>query len=474
MKLRSLYVRLVGMFLAVVLISIAVAFLFTNHYFRKDIRTEQSIQLSNTISDIERLYMVSQPRGLMPFLSETARLQGVTMVGVTMDGRWFGFGERFRSIGEQLQPEQVESVFQGRTIAVQLSDDEQTGRPQGRVVGKMAKFGPFEVALFLSPERMPLERSFMRTSNMLLMSLLIIGSLLFLVAARYLVQPLKQLTRATGRLAKGDFTVRVPMNRKDELGELADSFNKMADSLSQIESMRSDFVSSVSHELQSPLTSINGFAEALRSTQVTEEERSHYVDIIKQESGRLSRLSDNMLRLASLDSQHHPFHPQPFRLDRQLRDVVLSCEPQWADKGIELELHLLETVIQADVDSLNQVWVNVLHNAIKFTPKGGRISITMQHPGGEEAVIVRLSDTGPGIPAEARERIFERFYKADPSRDRSSGGSGLGLSIVKRIVSLHGGSVEAEPLSEFGRFSSGTTIVVQLPLKPQAEPDEAR
>ncbi|MWC29975.1 HAMP domain-containing protein [Paenibacillus sp. MMS18-CY102] len=462
------------MFLVVVLISIVVAFLFTNHYFRKDFRAEQSIQLSNTISDIERLYMVSEPRGLMPFLSETARLQEVTMVGVSMDGRWFGFGERFRSVAGQLKPEQVEAVFQGRTVAVQLPEDEQTGRLQGRVVGKLAKFGPFEVALFLSPERMPLERSFMRTSNMLLITLLMIGSLLFLVAARYLVQPLKQLTSATGRLAKGDFTVRVPMNRKDELGELAESFNKMADSLSRLESMRSDFVSSVSHELQSPLTSINGFAEALRSMEVTEEERSHYVDIIKQESGRLSRLSDNMLRLASLDSQHHPFHPQPFRLDRQLRDVVLSCEPQWADKGIEMELHLIETTIQADADSLNQVWVNVLHNAIKFTPQGGRIGVVMEQPAGEEAVIVRLSDTGPGIPEESRERIFERFYKADPSRDRSSGGSGLGLSIVKRIVSLHGGSVEAESLVGPGRLESGTVIAVKLPLKPPAEVGELR
>ncbi|WP_127533122.1 sensor histidine kinase [Paenibacillus kobensis] len=468
MKVRSLYVRLVGMFLVVVLVSISASFLITSQQFRRDIKVEMTMQLANTVTDIERLYNATAPRGLMNFLSETARLTNVSLVGISRDGQWFGFGQRYRSIANQLEPEQVADVFAGSTVSVQMEDNGTTdNKMRMRTVGKLAHFGRVELAVFVSPDRVPQERSFMRTSNMLLLTLLIVGSLLFLVAAHYVVKPLKQLKRATGRLAKGDFSVRVPLNRKDELGDLADSFNTMADSLSRLEAMRSDFVSSVSHELQSPLTSIGGFAEALRTSEMTDEERNHYVDIIKQESGRLSRLSDNMLRLASLDSRHHPFHPQPFRLDRQLRDNVLACEPQWADKRIELELHLHDTVIHADADSLSQVWINVLHNAIKFTPAGGRIAVGMQETGGG-TVTVRFSDSGPGIPEDARGRIFERFYKADPSRDRSAGGNGLGLSIVKQIVSRHGGTVEAEP----GGAGGGAVIAVTLPLLPQEELDE--
>lgn len=464
MIIRSLYVRLVGVFLVVVLVSIAASFLLTSQTFKRDIRTEVSVQLVNTITDIERLYNVAAPRALLPFLSEAARLQNVSIVGVSADGRWFGFGQHFRAIGTQLTSEQVESVFNGHMVVASLEQDDKTGKLPRTTVGQVARFGQLQLAIFVSPDRVPQERSFMRTSNMLLLTMLIVGSLLFFIAAHYMVSPLKQLMRATARLSKGDFSVRVNMNRKDELGKLADSFNQMADSLSRIETMRADFVSSVSHELQSPLTSIGGFAEALRSKDVTEEERNHYVDIIKQESGRLSRLSDGLLRLASLDSQHHPFHPQPIRLDRQLRDVVLSCEPQWANKSIELELHLLETMVDADADGLNQVWLNILHNAIKFTPDGGRITIWMQELEDGEKVTVRVSDSGPGISEEARSRVFERFYKADPSRDRSIGGNGLGLSIVKQIVTLHGGTVEAESNAAEG----GAVIAVTLPVAPQS------
>ncbi|MBD3921119.1 HAMP domain-containing histidine kinase [Paenibacillus sp. PR3] len=459
MIIRSLYVRLVGMFLIVVLVSIVASFLLTSQSFKRDIRTEVSVQLVNTIADIERLYDVASPRALLPFLSETARLQNVSIVGVSPDGRWFGFGQHFREIGSQMTAEQVQTIFKGHTVVFNLQQNDTTGPLQKIVVGQIARFGQLELAILTTPDRVPQERSFMRTSNMLLLSMLIVGTLLFFIAAHYVVSPLKQLMQATTRLAKGDFSVRVKMKRKDELGKLADSFNQMADSLSRIETMRADFVSSVSHELQSPLTSIGGFAEALRSADVTEEERNHYVDIIKQESGRMSRLSDGLLRLASLDSQHHPFHPQPIRLDRQLRDVVLSCEPQWADKSIELELHLLETTVDADADGLNQVWLNILHNAIKFTPEGGRITIWMKENDGKNSVTVRVSDSGPGISEEARARVFERFYKADPSRDRSIGGNGLGLSIVKQVITLHGGTVEAEPNGADG----GAVIAITLP-----------
>ncbi|MNZ90390.1 Alkaline phosphatase synthesis sensor protein PhoR [compost metagenome] len=299
----------------------------------------------------------------------------------------------------------------------------------------------------------------------MLVTILVVGSFLIVIAARYLVKPLKLMTNAATRMAGGDFSVRLPVRRGDELGELADTMNRMALSLSQLETMRQDFVSSVSHEIQSPLTSIGGFAEALRDKEVTEEERERYISIIKQESNRLSRLSENLLNLASLDSQQHPYHPETYRLDRQLRDIVLACEPHWMGKKQMVELLMEETVISADKDQLSQVWMNLLANSIKFTPEEGVISFSLTERDG--IAVVTISDTGIGIREEDRARLFERFYKGDASRERSRGGSGLGLSIAKRIVVIHNGTIELDPNSD---QSAGASFVVRLPLQPAVLP----
>jgi signal transduction histidine kinase len=223
-----------------------------------------------------------------------------------------------------------------------------------------------------------------------------------------------------------------------------------------MEKMRQEFISNVSHEIQSPLTSISGFARALRDTRLSEEERAHYLDIIETESIRLSKMSDNLLKLTSLESEHHPFEPKRYRLDKQLRAVVLACEPLWLDKSIDMDVSLEEGEIDADPDLMNQVWGNLIHNSIKFTPRGGTIGVELQFRDGEAAV--RISDTGIGIGEEDLPRIFERFYKADKSRNRAGGGSGLGLSIVKKIVDLHHGSIDVQ-----SRPGEGTVFTVRLP-----------
>lgn len=234
----------------------------------------------------------------------------------------------------------------------------------------------------------------------------------------------------------------------------------MAGELKQLEQMRQDFVSNVSHEIQTPLTSISGFARALQSNDlIAEEERKDYLDIIIAESGRLSRLSDNLLKLASLDSEHHPFTAVPFRLDEQIRTIVVTCEPQWSARRIVIDLELPEAVhITGDEDQLKQVWMNLLSNSIKFTPEGGRISIRIDRSTAE--VAVTISDNGIGISPEEWGAVFQRFYTVDKSRNGSNSGNGLGLAIVSKIVSLHQGSIEVD-----GAAGVGTTIIVRLPLR---------
>ncbi len=260
------------------------------------------------------------------------------------------------------------------------------------------------------------------------------------------------------KIAKGDFSVRVDgsFREHDVVGKLAKSVNTMAMELNQIEAMRQEFISNVSHEIQSPLTSIRGFARALQNDQLSPTDRAHYLNIIEIESMRLSKLSDNLLALASLDAEHTRFEPKPYRLDRQIRNLILACEPQWTDKSIDMDVALEEVSITADEGMLSQVWVNLIHNGIKFTPCCGSVRIDLQYR--EDSIVFRITDTGIGIAQEDQAHVFERFFKAEKARDRAKGGSGLGLAIAKTIVEMHKGTicVESEP-------GAGASFTVSLP-----------
>ncbi|MCD9021858.1 HAMP domain-containing histidine kinase [Cohnella sp. NL03-T5] len=259
-----------------------------------------------------------------------------------------------------------------------------------------------------------------------------------------------QMINAMKQMSKGDFNVSLESNPRymGQFGPLVTSFNEMASELNQMEQMRQEFISNVSHEIQSPLTSITGFARALKSEHLPQDTRNHYLDIIETESKRLSRMSDNLLKLTSLESKHHPFERRTYRLDRQLRHIILSCEPLWQDKNIEMDVELPELIVTADEDLMSQVWVNLLHNSIKFTPEGGTISLQLAKQ--DNRIRVDISDNGIGISDEALPHLFERFYKEDKARDRSSNGSGLGLSIVKKIMDMHEGEVFAANCQDQG------------------------
>jgi two-component system phosphate regulon sensor histidine kinase PhoR len=264
---------------------------------------------------------------------------------------------------------------------------------------------------------------------------------------------------ALEKIAKGDFSIRLENELQDNhiVGELTKSVNKMALELDQMESMRQEFISNVSHEIQSPLTSIGGFAQALENEHLSPEERSHYLAIIQAESMRLSRITEELLRMAALESDHLKFEPKSFRLDRQIRDLILACEPQWVEKQIDMQISLDEISIRADEDLLSQVWNNLIHNSLKFNPQGGRVWVELHRQAGRAEF--KITDSGPGIQPEDQERVFERFYKADKSRTHSNGGSGLGLSIAKKIVEMHRGTIRLE-----SQPGAGATFIVSLPM----------
>ncbi len=266
------------------------------------------------------------------------------------------------------------------------------------------------------------------------------------------------------RITQGDYKVQIPTGEMEKIGGgpggtfkiMAENLNTMAGSLARMEDLRRQFVADVSHEFQSPLTSILGFTQTLKDPHLPDDLRRRSLDIIEVEARRLSRLSDTLLKLGALEDRDGPPDPAPFRLDSQIRGVIVALEPLWTAKELVVEADLAETTVVGNQELWNQVWINLLQNAVKFTPPQGRILVAL--PQGSRAV--EVSDTGIGLAPEDTDRVFERFYKVDSSRGAE--GSGLGLALVRRIVTLHGGSVRAfSP----GR-GQGTTFRVELPDKP--------
>lgn len=454
--IKTLYLRVVVTFLAVVVVSVLVAFPLAMTFFTNIISTQFQSEMLAVGRQIVKLSDEVQPENLDAFVRGSNRLndnylftlfdsQGETSAPIPMDTK----GK------PRIQPSEVSDVLKGN-IYKSLDSSAPFNGITSIKVGIPITVGDQSHALFILTNFTEAARHQVQSIIIFVLILvLIVGSILILIASRYLVNPLKKLTLATEKLARGNFNVSVSVKNKDELGKLAESFNHMAGELKQLEQMRQDFVSNVSHEIQSPLTSIRGFSKALRESDVDESDRSKYLEIIERESERLSRLSDNLLKLASLESEHHPFHPTTYDLDEQLRRIVVFYEPQWSVKELDMDLALPRVKIMADSDQLNQVWMNVIGNAIKFTPDQGHIHIKIVAL--RDRVQIWIQDSGIGIPIDAQGRIFERFYKVDQARQRGSG-SGLGLAITRKIIDMHHGTIEVH--SELGK---GTQFLIVLP-----------
>ncbi|WKB37281.1 HAMP domain-containing sensor histidine kinase [Terrilactibacillus sp. S3-3] len=195
----------------------------------------------------------------------------------------------------------------------------------------------------------------------------------------------------------------------------------------------------------------------MKNDSLPKDKRDHYLQIIETESDRLSKLSDNLLKLTALENERHPVNVATYRLDEQIRQILLFFEPQWKNKAIQMRIDLDKIAVTADGDLMNQVWTNLIQNSIKFTPEHGVVTVTLKKAG-SQTVFFSITDTGIGIKKADQQHLFERFYKADrSSRNRALGGNGLGLSIVKKIVDMHNGKISVK--SEYGK---GTTITVKL------------
>lgn len=284
--------------------------------------------------------------------------------------------------------------------------------------------------------------------------------------SRSITLPIRQMKETAEQIAKGDFTRRVRIRSRDELGDLANSLNTMADELQrkmedlrQMDRIRTDFVANVSHELKTPLTLIKGYTETLQGEAMGDKVKAaKFVSIIKEHSDRLGNIVDDLLSLSELESSKGSIDCTQFELKELIDDILLGFGHVLASKKLELIVNSQgdDVSVNADRDKIEQVLVNLIDNAIKYTPRSGRIELSIVERDREIRIAVR--DNGIGIGKEHLDRIFERFYRADKARSRELGGTGLGLSIAKHIVIAHKGKIAVE--SELGK---GTTVLVTLP-----------
>lgn len=287
---------------------------------------------------------------------------------------------------------------------------------------------------------------------------LLLGGIIAFYVGKLIIRPIQNMSNAFDELSKGNFHVKI--SEKEKVAEIRDMirrFNAMTYDLSHIETLRSDFVANVSHEFKTPIAAIEGYATLLQNPNLSSAKHDRYVEKILENSRRLTSMSGNILLLSKLENQEMIPDQMEFRLDEQIRQCVLLLEDKWSQKQVEFDIDLPKTIYYGSQALLEQVWVNILDNAVKHSPLGGCIRIEMK----AQAQMLRISitDQGDGMSAEVQKHIFEKFYQGDSSH--KSEGNGLGLALVKRIIDLSRGHITVCSVP-----SQGATFTVELPANP--------
>lgn len=278
------------------------------------------------------------------------------------------------------------------------------------------------------------------------------------------IRPISDIIEGLNELAEGNYNARINLGNHKSLKGVADGFNALAAELGNTEMLRSDFINNFSHEFKTPIVSISGFAKLLGDETLSSEKRAEYLKIIEEESGRLSALATNVLDLSKVENLSILSEKKRYNMSEQIRNCLLLLEKKWSAKSLDLDVEFDDYDVDADEELMKQVWINLLDNAIKFSSRGGKITVTVA--GDARFVCATVTNYGAPIPPESIDKIFNKFYQGDVSH--ASHGNGIGLSIVKRITELHGGAVSVKSNAE------ATTFTVTLPAPPKlAEPRNA-
>jgi signal transduction histidine kinase len=443
--LHSLHFRLLIATLLIVLVTVSVMAVFASQRtvgeFRDFAARDDRLREQGLSQALSRAYAEAQDwQNLQPVIDDWSHANGQRIVVTDRQGQVLG------DSGKDML---------GKTIG-----GPPWPPPAGTILFDGAPVGAFYVNPMSAPPP-PARMDFMTAVyRSVLLGALIAGAVavvITLFVSRRIVKPVESLTAAARQMEKGDLTTRVNATSSDEIGQLAHAFNAMADGLAKQEQLRRNMVSDVAHELRTPLTNLRGYLEAAKDGLVQPDEA--LVDNLHEEAMLLSRLVNDLQELALAEAGQLHLECQPVSVGDVARVLVEVLSPHASTRDISFVVHVPDDLpmAQADPHRVRQVLRNLLNNALDFTPQGGQVTVTAQPDGKWMSVQVR--DTGPGITPAHLPYVFERFYRADPSRTRGTGGAGLGLAIVKQLVEAHGGRVWVE-----SKPGAGATFGFTLPL----------
>ena len=305
------------------------------------------------------------------------------------------------------------------------------------------------------------EKSISSIRKLLLLSIVISISATALSVyffSKRLTAPIREMNQAALKIAKGDFSKRVNTKSGDEIGQLSDSFNHMAEELAGLDKMRKEFVANVSHDMRTPLTSIQGFLGALIDGTIPKEKQTHYYLIMKEQTERLIKLVNDLLDVARIEAGQMSIDPVSFNLSELIRRIIARLEPELNKNNIQIQLIAdsdEDIFVYADPDRIEQVIFNLIHNATQFSKDNGQIDVELRK---REKAVISIRDYGQGIEENDLKHIFKRFYKADKARTKIAG-TGIGLSIVKHILDLHNEKIDVK-----SRINEGTAFIFSLPI----------
>jgi two-component system, OmpR family, sensor histidine kinase BaeS len=450
--MRSISTKLILAFLSIGIISISILFTtarsstrpafisFLSDQAEKDLIGQLSTyHLKNGSWDgVERIFLFRQDPKQPVFGPIPDRKKIVPFTLADENGDVIISNDRYKA-GERVPESEL-------TLGVPIKEE-------GKIIGILL---PMRVPF----EEQPREVEFIESTNRTLLygalMAAMIALLLGIFLSRTLTRPIRELTQATHAVSEGDLSQQVPIRSNDELGELAKAFNKMSTELSRSVNARKQMTADIAHELRTPLSLILGHAEAVHDGVLPPTLENF--EIIREEATRLEHLVDDLRILSLADAGELTINPQTIEPQRLLQEVASIYQYQTQRKNISLELDIASplSTIEVDPGRMTQVLTNILDNALRHTPEGGLILLSANEGNGQ--IELAIQDSGPGLNAEDLDRIFERFYRKDPSRQREDGGSGLGLAIAKSIVQAHGGQVSAQ--SETGK---GLKVIITLP-----------
>lgn len=294
------------------------------------------------------------------------------------------------------------------------------------------------------PSVIPYTPMYKSALKFMLVITMVVGIVLAAFLTRNLLIYVNRIINRMNRLASGDYSARLsygkPICLHPTVIEIVSSFNRMAEELEKTENLKMDFINNLSHEFKTPIVSIAGFAKMLKKENLTEEQRKEYLDIIEEEAKRLADMASNVLNITKIESQTILTGITKFNLSEQIRSSVLLLEEKWNRKNLEFDLEFEEYDIHGNEELLKEVWINLIDNAIKFSPERETIGIKIEDK--EEEYCVIISNKGDEITEERQKKLFHKFYQADESH--ATEGNGIGLAIVKRVVELHQGRVRVQ------------------------------